>query len=105
MATSVKEQAATAATAAREIDIWCNKAESLVGRLSNAAHDFKYLSETYELMRDKSATLKKVKYNAAKERIDDSYQNVTETKRYLCGLQAGGRRSRSRRSRRSRRAA
>jgi len=82
------------AAVAREIDVWCNKAQSLEARLSKAARDFVYLSETYPDMRDKSANLEKAKYNAAKERIDDSYGNVTETKRYLCGLQAGGRRQR-----------
>ena len=39
-------------------------------------------------------TYKKGKYNAAKERNDDSYGNVTETRRYLCELQAGGLRNR-----------
>jgi hypothetical protein len=76
---------------AREIDVWCNKAQSLEKRLSAAARDFKYLSETYPDMRDKSSNLKKSKYNAAKERIDDSYGNVTETRRYLCGMSAGSR--------------
>jgi hypothetical protein len=76
---------------AREIDVWCNKAKSLEKRLSDAAHDFKYLSETYPDMRDKSSNLRKGKYNAAKERIDNSYGNVTETRRYLCGMSAGRR--------------
>lgn len=96
------------AAVAREIDIWCNKAKSLETRLSKAARDFVYLSNTYPDMRDKSANLEKAKYNAAKERIDTVYGNVTETKRYLCGLQAGGRtmrktRRRSNRSNRSNR--
>jgi predicted nucleic acid-binding Zn-ribbon protein len=76
---------------AREIDIWCNKAQSLEKRLSDAARDFKYLSETYPDMRDKSSNLEKSKYNAAKERIDTSYSNVTDTRRYLCGMSAGKR--------------
>ena len=79
---------------ARDIDIWCNKAKSLEKRLSEAARDFKYLSDTFSDMRDKAANLQKGKYNAAKERIDDSYGNVTETRRYLCELQAGGLRKR-----------
>ena len=78
----------------REIDIWCNKAKSLEKRLSDAANDFEYLSETYPEMRDKCSDLVKEKYNVAKERIDYSYGNVTETKRYLCELKAGGRRQR-----------
>ena len=76
---------------AREIDIWCNKAQSLEKRLSDAARDFQYLSETYPDMRDKSSNLEKSKYNAAKERIDTSYSNVTDTRRYLCGMSAGKR--------------
>jgi hypothetical protein len=79
---------------ARDIDIWCNKAKSLERRLSEAARDFKYLSDSYSGMRDKASSLDKGKYNAAKERIDSSYGNVTETRRYLCEMQAGGRRLR-----------
>jgi hypothetical protein len=81
-------------TIAREIDIWCNKAYSLEKRLSDAAHDLQYLSKTYPEMRDKCSDLEKEKYDAAKERIDSSYGNLIETKRYLCELQAGGRRHR-----------
>jgi predicted nucleic acid-binding Zn-ribbon protein len=79
---------------ARDIDIWCNKARSLEKRLSEVSRDFEYLSNTFSDMRDKSANLQKGKYNAAKERIDESYRNVTEKRRYLCGLQAGGLRKR-----------
>ena len=90
------------AAAAREIDVWCNKANSLEKRLSEAARDFKYLSETYPDMRDKCSDLVKAKYNAAKERVDTVYGNVAETKRYLCELQAGGRSMRKTRRRKSR---
>lgn len=86
---------------AREIDVWCNKANSLEKRLSGAANDFKYLSETYADMRDKCSDLVKAKYNAAKERIDTVYGNVYETKRYLCELQAGGRTMRKTRRRKN----
>jgi len=79
----------TMASVAREIDNWCNKAKSLEKRISKATTDFLYLAETYPDMRDKSANLKKTRYNAAKERIDDSYSNVVETKRYFCGMKAG----------------
>lgn len=75
--------------AAKEINDWCNKAKSLEKRISQAARDFEYLAETYAEVRDKSANLRKTKYNAAKERIDDSYGNVVETKRYFCGMKAG----------------
>jgi len=89
-------------TVAREIDVWCNKAKSLEQRLSDAANDFKYLSETYPDMRDKCSDLIKEKYNAAKERIDNSFGNVTETKRYLCELKTGGRRQRKTRREKNR---
>ena len=79
---------------AREIDIWCNKAKSVEKRLSEVARDFKYLSDTFSDMRDKASNLQKGKYNSDKERINDSYGNVTMTRRYLCELQAGGLRSR-----------
>ena len=81
-------------TAARIIDVWCNKAKSLEKRLSLAVHDFEYLANSYPDIRDKSANLGKAKYNAAKERIDDAFGKVAETRRYLCGLMAGGRRKR-----------
>ena len=98
--------AAAAAADARAIDIWCNKAASLTKRLTDAAKDFEYLAETYDVMRDRTANLKGAKYNAAKERVDISYQNVADTRRHLCGLQAGGKHggsSRKRSSSRSRR--
>lgn len=87
------------AAVARDIDVWCNKATSLEKRLSDAANDFKTLAATYETIREKSAALEKEKYEAAKERIDSSFTKVTETKRYLCDLQAGGRRQRKTRRR------
>jgi len=82
---------------AREIDVWCNKAASLTQRLSVAARDFDHLATTYPEMRDKSASLTPAKYNAAKERIDDAYGNVNETRRYLCGMKAGRRARKTRR--------
>ena len=86
-------------TVARDIDVWCNKATSLEKRISDAANDFKSLAITYESTREKSGALEKEKYEAAKERIDTSFANVTETKRYFCELQAGGRRQRKTRRR------
>jgi hypothetical protein len=79
---------------ARAIDVWCNKAKSLEKRLSLAADDYEYLANSYPDMRDKSASLNKAKYNAAKERIDDVFGKVTQTRRYFCQLKAGGGRKR-----------
>jgi hypothetical protein len=95
----------TAAADARAIDIWCNKAASLTKRLADAAKDFEYLAETYDVVRDRTANLKGAKYNAAKERVDISYQNVADTRRRLCTLQAGGQRSSRSRRRKTRRVA
>jgi len=85
------------AKVARTIDVWCNKARSLEKQLSQAAREFKHLSDSYPDMRDMTSDLKKAKGDKAKERIDDSYGNVTETKRYLCEMRAGGNRRMTRR--------
>ena len=79
----------SSATAAREIDVWCNKARSLETRISQAARDFEYLAQSYPDIRNKTSNLRKTKYNSAKERIDGSYGNVVETKRWFCGMKAG----------------
>ena len=86
--------------ASRKIDIWCNKADSLRQRINGALKDFENITESYSDIRYMSSNLKKEKYNAAKERIDDTYRNLEKAHRALCTMKAG-RRSRQTRFRKS----
>jgi hypothetical protein len=96
-ATTKRASTSKEARVARVIDVWCNKAMSLEKHLSQAAGDFNYLSNTYSDMRDMTSDLKKETGDRAKERIDGLYRNVTETKRHLCEMRAGGNRRMTRR--------
>jgi hypothetical protein len=84
---------------AKEVNAWCNKANTLEGRLNAAIAEFDYLANSYPDMRDKTANLKKNNYNAAKERIDTVYSKLTDTKTRFCAMKAGRRTRCTRRNR------
>jgi hypothetical protein len=84
---------------AKEVATWCNRANTLEGRLKAAMTEFDYLSNSYPDMRDKTANLKKNNYNAAKERIDSVYSKLSDTKTRFCAMKAGRRSRKTRRNR------
>jgi len=73
---------------------WCDRAVELTDTLKRVVRDFRWLSESYEPMRDIGYA------NNHKEQIDTCYHDLVAALNKVKGLQAGGKRGFTRRSRR-----
>ena len=83
----------------KEIEVWCNRAKSLEGRLKAAITEFDYLANSYPDMRDKTSNLKGNNYDTEKERIDTVYSKLSDAKTRFCAMKAGRRSRKTRRGR------
>lgn len=80
-----------------QVDDWCRRANELAETMLSAAREYKSFAETYEEMRNIGPS----RSNSNKTKIDAAYGRMFETRKELCGVQAGGKRLKNKRKTRA----